>query len=42
MSERIYITAFNAGVACPLTYWAGSVIGWAFATWPIGRNVKHP
>lgn len=40
-SERIWITVFNAGVICPIAYWAGQLIGWAFATWPVGRLVKR-
>lgn len=39
--ERIWITAFNAGVLCPIAYWAGNVVGWAFATVPVGWNVKR-
>lgn len=39
-SERIWITAFNAGVICPIAYWIGNILGWAFASWPVGRLVK--
>jgi methane/ammonia monooxygenase subunit A len=41
IGQRIWITVFNAGVFCPLAYWAGCGIGKVFAVWPLGRKVER-